>query len=227
MNKNKLIFFWFVFSFWSCSRKENKTDNIIENPIIADTIKNIEHICEHRDLSKLFDFKTKINRYVGTSTFDSCKVEIAIIDKETRKEVQKITYNSTYFFEDAFANCNYCRSFVTGKNKNQDVADNDYGDIIVADFNFDKKDDIALKHDSGGNGGPFYDYYIQDRNQQFSINTFLTDSMGYFPTYINSQDKTLITIVHANAYQIGETTYKFYEDIGKWEKIKHRFIDAN
>ena len=41
------------------------------------------------------------------------------------------------------------------------------------DLNFDGKDDIAVKFDSGGNGRPFYSFYIQNMSKKFELNAFL------------------------------------------------------
>jgi len=183
--------------------------------------------CIHTDLSKFFDFKTELRRIPHVDeTYDSCIVTLTIINKITKNAFQKIQLSSTYFFEKVFNKCNCVRSYSTGKNKNLMVIDNDYGDLIIADFNFDSKDDIAVKKDSGGNGGPLYDFYIQNSEGNFIRNKFLSETMEFFPTEINKEKKTLVTFVHANAYQTGESTFKFDTLTKKWKKIRHRLVKA-
>ena len=184
-------------------------------------------VCYHKHLSKQYNFRTEIRRIKNAdSLFDSCIVTVIISYKNSNKSVQRIRYSSTYFFDTVFRDCNFVRSYITGKNKNVDAYDNDYGDFIVADFNFDNKDDIATKNNSGGNGGPEYYYYIQDNNGKFVVNKFLSEKMGYFPSSINKRSKTLTTTVHANVYQYGETTFKLNSKTRKLRKVRHRLLTA-
>jgi hypothetical protein len=141
----------------------------------------------------------------------------------SKKQVQKILANGTYLFSNVLKNCDFVRSYATGFNKGNEVVDNDFGDLIIADLNFDGKDDFALKKDSGGNGGPVYNFYVQN-NGKFILDKFLTEQMEFFPTRINKNNKTLTTFVHANAYQLGEHTYRFAAN--KWKETKHKLIKA-
>src|SRR5947208_2701850 len=110
--------------------------------------------CLHKDLSYELDFRTQIKRIkTAEEVFDSCLVKIMITDKSGHV-IQTIQLKSMDLFEGAFKNCNAIRSFTTGKNVKEEALDNDYGDVIVADLNFDSKEDIAIKNASGGNGGP-------------------------------------------------------------------------
>ncbi len=180
--------------------------------------------CIHTKLSKKFDFKTEIQRIKIVGGYnDSCIITITIIDKFKKTEVQKITYSSTHLFKEVFLDCGFERSYITYQNiKSKDV-DNDFGDLIVADFNFDDKEDFAIKGDAGGNGGPAYNFYIQ-KNGKFILDSFLTEQMMFFPTNINKHNKTLTTLVHANVYERGETTYKLDSEMNKWKKVRHRFV---
>ena len=103
--------------------------------------------------------------------------------------------------------------------------DNDYGSLIVADFNFDGREDVAIKNDSGGNGGPLYNYYLQNAKGIFVIDDFLTNTVQFFPSEINSLKKYLVTTVHATATQLSETTYRLDTATGQWKKINQRFIN--
>lgn len=180
--------------------------------------------CKHTHLSGRYDFETAIVRIPRGDYWDSSVVRLTIIEKRDKKQVQQITINSTFLFSSAFSNCNAVRSYVTGLNSNLADTDNDFGDLVIADLNFDGAEDIALKQDSGGNAGPVYNFYLQQKNRQFIADTFLTKHMEFFPTRINVKSRTLVTLAHANAYQMAEHTYKFNQATGKWEQIKHRLI---
>ena len=136
-------------------------------------------ICNHTNLSGQFDIKVsavKINNTVTGS--DSCLATIILLEKKSKKIIQKIKVGSTHFSENVFKDCSFVQSYQTKMNHAFDVVDNNYGDLIVADFNFDGKDDFAVIKDSGGNGGPLYDFYIQGKEKRFFRDEFLSDTMG-------------------------------------------------
>ena len=132
---------------------------------------------------------------------------------------------SIYYYDYEFKDCNNVRSYITGKNKkNQRVEDNDYGDFIIADFNFDNIEDIAIENDNS-NSGPQYNFYVQDNFKKFHLDRFLTDSMGYFPAKINEKNKTLVTYIIGGACWLGEHIYKLNEKSYKWKQISHKTIN--
>ena len=182
--------------------------------------------CIHKDLSTSFNFKTSIQRLKnGDHYMDSSIVKIAIINKSTLKTLQTIKLNPTFLFSNVFQSCKAVRSYLTKKNINIDALDNDYGDFIVADFNFDSKEDIAIKKDSGGNAGPLYDYYVQDNSGRFVRNIFLSEEMEFFPAEINKKKKTLVTYLHAGVCGLGEHVYSLNTDTNKWHQRSHRIIN--
>jgi hypothetical protein len=180
--------------------------------------------CTHTNLSKNFDFTTSLNRIQkdGKETSE-CDIIVEIINKST-KHKQIIRLHSDWMFEVDYSNCKYVRSYTTNFNHKSDAVDNDYGDIIVADYNFDGMEDVAIKIDSGGNAGPWYAYYLQDKAGEFKKNSYLSEYVDLFPCEINPKEKTLITRVHANAVQLSETIYKLNITTGEWKKISHRLI---
>lgn len=181
--------------------------------------------CVHSDLSMKFDFTTVVKRTKSTDEYnDSCIVTVIVKNRSTQQVVQKMEVVSLDLFGGAYTNCNAVRSFTTGKNIDSIASDNDYGDFVVADFNFDLREDIAFKNDSGGNGGPFYSYYIQNKDGFFVPEKYLTETMAYFPWKLNAKNKTLKTLVHANAREMCETTYKLNTSTNKWSKIKRKFV---
>lgn len=177
-------------------------------------------ICLHKNLSKSFNYNIRFQR----ENENSCKIKVTIIDKTSQKNLQTVVVNSEYIFEKDFNNCSTVRSYITGINENRDSIDNDFGDFIAADFNFDSKEDFALKSDSGGNGGPIYEYYIQGKNQKFERDKFLTDTVAFFPASINKSKKTLTTLVHANANERCKLIYKYDLKIKKWELVSKSFV---
>jgi len=195
--------------------------------IIHFTLASYAQTCVHTSLSKKYDFKVNIRRMPKSEDRDSFIVTINIIDKLNKNEVQKIAFGSTDISSNVFSNCKSVRSYTTGVNKSKEAEDNDFGDLIVADLNFDSKEDLALKNDLGGNSGPTYNFYMQDGGGNFVLNSFLTKQMGFFPSQINKISKTLVTMVHANANQLGEHTYKLDSKTNKWKEIKHRLVTVH
>lgn len=177
----------------------------------------------HTELSSNFNFKTSINRIKTKNAFDSCLVKIKIYNKSDSL-VQTIRFTSTFLFEFSYSNKKSCRSYSTGKNKNSNIADNDFGDIVIADFNFDGREDFAFKTEEGGNGGPIYTFYTQSDKEKFIKSAFLTNRVIFFPSVINSSNKTLTTIVHANAMGVNYNKYKLDTLTNKWKFINTKFV---
>lgn len=184
----------------------------------------IKKECNYQDLSYNYDFKIKFNRISDAEyMFDSCIIKMYIINKRTQLPLDSIQVTSTYFYGDVFQNCDKVRSYITKKNEQLEVGDNDFGDFIIADLNFDSKEDIALIRDSGGNGGTFYNFYMQRKNGKFYMDRFLSDSVHYFPKKINKQNKTLTTYVHAGACCVGEHIYQLNKK-RHWREISHKVM---
>ncbi len=180
--------------------------------------------CTHVGLSKKYNFKTHILRFARHPELDSFTIAVIIIDKQSGEEVQKIAFSSTYLFSSVYTECGDVRSYITGVNANKVEVDNDFGDVIIADLNFDGKEDLVLKKDSGGNSGPVYNFYIQNKVGQFFLDDYLTNKVEFFPVHINKVRKTLVTHTHANVGEFGEHTYKLDAKTNMWKQINHRLI---
>ncbi len=181
--------------------------------------------CKHYNLSIAFDIQTHISKFRDTTEkHDSSAVKLFLTHKKTNKIMDSIFLSSHFYFDHFFMDCNNVRSYSTKMNANKQAADGYYGDIVVADFNFDKKDDLAVINDYGGNSGSFYSYFIQDNNRKFIINRYLTDSMTYFPSEINKNKKTLTTYGLAGACGVGEHIYQFDQKTNTWSETSHRII---
>ena len=182
--------------------------------------------CLHTKLSSQYNFETKIKWFRHPDYYDTAFITVRIIDKDNNKVVQKIHFQAGYLLSNEFVDCKSERSYTTKWQTKGQIVDNEFGDLVVADLNFDSLEDLAIKYQSGGNGGPEYVYYIQDKKGHFVKDSFLTQDMGYFPEKIIKSKRTLVTYVHASAYGIGVHTYHLSAKTNKWKQVSHRFEGA-
>ena len=182
--------------------------------------------CLHTKLSTQYNFETKIKWFRHPDSRDTALISVRIIDKANKKERHKIQLQAGYLLSADFSDCKSDRSYTTNWKTKGQIVDNEFGDLVVADLNFDSLEDLAIKCESGGNGGAEYAYYIQDKKGHFYRDSFLTYEMGYFPHIINKKKRNLVTYVHANARQFGVHTYHLSAKTNKWKQVSHRFEDA-
>ena len=190
--------------------------------LIAGTHSSFPQRCRHSDLSRKYNYivstdKAK-NADDGRTRFS--QINLQVINKVHTNQTQNVVVKPGYLLVDAFSECSAVRSYVTGKNKSADVEDNDFGDFIVADLNFDGLEDFAVKTDSGGNGGPAYAYFTQSKAGRFRKDSFLTDKMGYFPGTIDARRRVLITYVHADVAGYNESIFRFIIATRRWAARK-------
>lgn len=152
-------------------------------------------------------------------------IKVMITNKVGPRNQQLIQFRGTLIYPGSFSKCGLVRSYSTGKNKNFELGTEDFGDLVVADFNFDSRDDLAVRCEDS-NGGTYYRFYIQGNDQKFKLDSFLTDSMMLVPTYVNKARRTLTTFQHAGARYEGEQTYRLDRQTNKWSLIRHRFLPA-
>jgi hypothetical protein len=184
--------------------------------------------CELTNLSEQFDINFHISRYSDErAIYDSCLIKLMIADKQTKKKTDSTELMSLFLFRDTYSYCDSVTSFSTNYNNNRTVVDNYFGDIVVADFNFDNKDDIAFITEIGGNGGPLYSYYLQADNKKFYIDKYLTDSVTYFPQIIDKNRHSLTTRVHAGACCTGVHVYQFNKSTRMWRQLSHKIDSIN
>lgn len=209
---------------FGCSTRQQES-NGIKSKSLYDSLIATE--CDHPNLSKEFQIKTKFRRYVNTaSRQDSCVVQLYLNDKKTHEIVDSILVTSSFLLEDVFMNCENVRSYSTKFNIDMDVVDNYYGDIVIADLNFDDKEDVVVTNDSGGSGGTFYSYFLQSDSKTFTLDRFLTDSVTYFPTKLDTSERTLVTHVHAGACGLGENVYHLDNKTSRWTSKSHKIINV-
>ncbi|HLP55093.1 MAG TPA: hypothetical protein VK151_08695 [Fluviicola sp.] len=187
-------------------------------PVKKDSIRISE--CYYTDLSDAFNYRILYKCFYA----DSSSTDVYIIDKKRGKIVDSIHFESVELAIDGlFFDCKKGYSYLGDKNRIPEVQDNYAGEFIIADFNFDLKEDIAVIQYIGGNGGPQYRYYVQGQNQRFKLDDFLTDWMSYFPVEFDPKKKTLLTSVHANAYSEWRTIYQ-YSGSGKWKSRSDGYL---
>jgi hypothetical protein len=182
--------------------------------------------CELTNLSNQFDISVYLKRFAdGRQVYDSCILKLIIVDKKTKSKIDSTELTSLFLFSNTYENCDSVTSFSTNYKNNREIVDNYFGDIVVADFNFDNKDDVAFITDIGGNGGPAYCYYLQSRDKKFYVDRYLTDSVIYFPEFIDKKRQRLTTRVHAGACCVGVHIYQLNKSTSMWNQISHK-IDS-
>lgn len=208
-----------------CTSKPKQRETLVVKTTTYDSLSTT--ISNYTDLSNEFDVHVNFRRYVfnKTNREDSCIADVHIQDKQSKANLDELSITSRFYLDDTFKNLENVRSYSTKTNADKQAGDNYYGDIIIADLNFDNKDDVIVINDAGGNGGTFYSYYLQNNNRKFILNSYLTDSMTYFPRKINSRNKTLTTYVHAGTCGLGEHIYK-YNLLNKYTELSHKIIDV-
>lgn len=210
----------------------NETQNIEKEAINIEDDKKVIYDsvstfnCELNNLSKYFNIKVHLNRFTSKAEkHDSCEVKLLIVDKASKKINDSINVYSHFYYSAHFVDCDKVMSYSTKLNIDRQIVDNNHGDIIIADLNFDNKDDIIVVNDIGGNGGTSYSYFVQNSNKKFTLDSYLTDSITYFPSKIDPIKKTLTTYVHAGVCGLGEHIHKFDSTNKQWREKSSRIID--
>jgi hypothetical protein len=179
--------------------------------------------CVHRDLGHQLTIITHSKR-IETTDSDYVTVKLSVRDKRRGSIQQQIAFVARLLRYTDWCHCRDVRSYITGKNARKEVIDNDFGDLVVADFNFDGREDVALKTDGGGNGGPYYTFYRQDEKGHFQIDHFLTDSVSFFPVRFNPSKRTLTTRAHADVAHESEIVYQYNPKMQTWRQISYRRV---
>lgn len=182
-------------------------------------------VCKHLNLSKKFQFDLQFTRTLNEEGNDTYKIDLRIVDKATNVIIQTITLHPEFIFSSDFDSCDAVKSFSTNVNTNKEVVDNDNGDFILVDLNFDGLEDFAIKSDSGGNGGPTYSFFIQNEEGKFTEEEYLTKTMEFFPLDIDKTKKRLTIYVHANAYQLSKTIFKYNSKTDKWKVVNSSLVN--
>lgn len=190
---------------------KDKYDGLLKKTIfISDANSNIDNYlsCFHDDISSNFDLQVFAYRAKQSDHYnETCYVTIHIIDKTTKVSFHTIEFSSDDLYGITFSGCDRISSLSKGFKIDGFGGDNFYGDIIIADFNFDGLDDIACAN-ADYNSGQRYNFYIQNRLKKFVLDTFLTKEIMYFPK-IDSINKTLTTYLRIGMSGWNEDIYKY------------------
>ncbi len=174
----------------------------------------------YHNLSNQFDISLQIRRFISNDGIgDSSIVSAVLINKKFHTIFDSVLVKSTLYFCNYFEKDDNVRSYSSGINVQKPIIDNYFGDIIIADLNFDRKDDIAIISDMGGNSGPLYKFFLQNNEHKFVLDRYLTDSMEFFPTIINKGEKTLTTYGHAGVMWVGRHIYKLDIETNTWKLL--------
>lgn len=178
--------------------------------------------CVHTALSEIYN-------YAVTTTIKNEKIidlSVSLQDKTTGKIFAKIKVpinrHKRTSLLGVYDNCN-SRSFITGHNEKAPVIDGDYGDIVVADFNFDGKEDFAIKVNMGGNAGPYYFYYVF-KDDNFILDKTLSGQLMLFPDVIDNKNKQLLIEWNTEGYYFKRRTFQYLPLKKKWVVSVSNFI---
>jgi hypothetical protein len=172
--------------------------------------------CKLTDLSRKYIYlvtaEKSNNEYRDLQT---SKVSIEIFRKADGRSVQKLFIRSKWV--DSFSECSAVRSYVTMKHAKDEGADNYWGDFIVADLNFDGREDLAIITQSS-NPGSIYEFFTQSASGRFVKDPFLSE--GFFPYKIDRKNKTLTTSTNATTAGYTETVLKYNPTTKKWRVVR-------
>lgn len=154
---------------------------------------------------------------------DSCIINIIVQDKKTKQKIDSINTSTIYLYPSYFQKCGEVKSYITGFNKSNEVVDDLYGEFLIADFNFDQKEDLAIIKDCS-NSGNLYNFYIQNDIGLFEYDSFLTDSISYFPTEFEPKKNILIRYNRAGACGVGIHKYQLNRKSNSWKQVYYKLI---
>lgn len=174
---------------------------------------------QNTTLSKYFTFKFSTSKIEDENGDEKQKIKINIKNNQTHK-IQEINFNPKSLitqFEGSPSNSTSYFDIEKPIIKSYQEIEGGYM-LMALDANFDGLEDFAIINSQGSNGGPQYAYYVQKLNKQFVLDSYLTETVRFFPFEIN-KNKKILTIKHpSGCCQI--QTYKFQiQPNGEWKNI--------
>lgn len=226
MERLILLFLASVFGICSCYNQQVDEsigritliqDSLVENPLETKPV--LHEVCENTKLSIQFDIAVEFKCFsLPEGLYDSCIAVIIVKDKDSTRHFDSVIVASNFYYVPLISfNCDSMLSYATMYNADRLEMDNYLGDVIIADFNFDNKDDIAVIN-AMSNSGAFYSYFTQSPDKKFVFDSYLTDSISFFPQ-INKSRKELITNVRSGACCVNEHLYRYISPTKKWKKV--------
>jgi len=205
MRKMKIVIFTFILiCILSCEKKAN----LEIKKTINNTKKQIENPSQ---IKQDYSFSISILKKDTDNKPTTINIEI----KQNNKIVQEIKYNPSFWSYIDFKPINY---FNTGLQLQEGIEN--YHNFITADFNFDDLEDFAILYDSGGNGGPVYSYYFQNKKGEFKELKDFPLNEGSFPKEINKKDNTLTISGPIGCCKIETTIFQLKNS--KWNIISSK-----
>ena len=171
-----------------------------------------KNVRTYSQLSKIYDYSITFNEM--QEGVNNSNVSVAIIRKTDKKVIQTIVSS----YQGFGFNCS-SRSYITGYNKDTLTYDGDWANIVVADFNFDGKEDIAVKTGAAANGTEYFDFYIQNNNGQFIKDDFLSANIKATVHTIDYKNHVLITAAPAGASNAVTRTFGYDTINAQWHKL--------
>ena len=172
-------------------------------------------------LSTVYDYEVVFCRDPKNEE-SNCFFEILIKSKEGN--VMDSIVTDSFFYEGRdYEAIQEVRSYVTRFNTKLPIVDDYYGYLVVADFNGDKLEDFAVMRSIESNAGPKYVFYIQGKDNQFEIDTFLTNAVAYFPDFINNGEIKLKVRAWNGAIYCSNHVWK--KKIAGWVTIFDMLVD--
>lgn len=183
-----------------------------------------------KDLSTTYNYKV-VDRCMGSSYHgfcDSVTRVIKVLDKNDsliQKIYPTLSVAPREFYDNGYPPVKYSRSYITGKNANAFVYDDYYGEIVVADLNFDGLEDFGTPVDHGTDNGPHYAFYIQDHPNHFKFNAYLTERVVWFPSIFRDSLKSFTTTLASPPNNQVYLTFQYDTIEHQWRQISGYSID--
>lgn len=176
--------------------------------------------CELVAISKNFNYTTKI--FWTENEFDlpfAERMEVQITGKNDGGSSQFVEIESTFMavLFDSFS-CINVRSYFTDVNIDEPIIDNNCGNFVVRDFNFDGLEDFEIKV-ADNNVGSLYAYYVQ-ANGKFKREDYLSDNVGLMIDSFNLSTKQGYRSAAAGCCKMIHYTYQYNETDCKWALVK-------
>ena len=156
--------------------------------------------------------------------FEDTYIKVTVFKKGTDSIIQIIRKTGWWIWGSPYEDCDLVRSYQTEINNEKPAPDNDFGDLIVADFDFNGLDDFAFLFGSGGSSGPNYLYYTQQPDGRFIRQSFLDDIMIFFPSVIDKDRKRLISNIRVDVTKYEQRTFQWDSNSSKWYFLSSEII---
>ena len=179
-----------------------------------------EYFCDYDKVSDEYNFSLTIDKMFDKYGNDKYAASLKINSKTNDETIQTIEFmpQAIYMYKECSS-----RSYINGYNKDGEAVDGMYGDLIIADFNFDGKEDFAIARDMGFT--EFYDFYLQ-QNNNFEKNSFLSANLRGLPE-VDMTKKTLTTTNIHGVDEVETQTFQFIPEEISYKLILNEVRNVN